>query len=314
MLENVLDAETAGAACANHLGVERIARDRRGRVRGAAVVDGETGARFEIQARLVVSATGPFTDGFLAGVRRLRPTLGVHLVFDAARVPHGGRALVLRTPQDNRLYFVLPAGARTIVGTTDTDFAPAESPGRAPRIGDEIRARGADVAYLLEAARHAFPSLGLGPDDVVSTYAGLRPLLAGNAHTPSETSREHDISRTADGIVVVAGGKLTTLRRMAEETVDVAIEILRAAGLEQPFAPCQTRTRPLPGGGPERPARGFETGRRRDASPPRLREPGASRARPRRRVTRARRTNRPRPPLPLGRESSTPSGTNAPGP
>jgi len=250
VLENVLDAEAAGGAAANHLAVERIARDRRGRARGALVVDGETGARFEVQARLVVSATGPFTDGFLTGGRRLRPTLGVHLVFDAARVPHGGRALVLRTPQDNRLYFVLPAGARTIVGTTDTDFSPAESPGRGPRVGDEIRARGADVAYLLEAARHAFPALGLGPDDVVSTYAGLRPLLAGNAHTPSETSREHEISRTTDGIVVVAGGKLTTLRRMAEEAVDLVVETLRAAGVERPFAPCETTTRPLPGGGP----------------------------------------------------------------
>jgi len=250
VLENVLDAELAGAACANHLAVERMTRDHRGRARGAAVVDSETGAGFEIQARLVASATGPFTDGFLAGARRLRPTLGVHLVFEAARVPHGGRALVLRTPQDNRLYFVLPAGGRTIVGTTDTDFAPSTSPERAPRIGDEIRARGADVAYLLEAARHAFPSLDLGPSDVVSTFAGLRPLLAGNAHTPSETSREHEISRTADGIVVVAGGKLTTLRRMAEETVDVVIETLRAAGVERRLSACQTRTRPLPGGGP----------------------------------------------------------------
>jgi glycerol-3-phosphate dehydrogenase len=136
------------------------------------------------------------------------------------------------------------------VGTTDTDFAPSESPARAPRIGDEIRAGGADVAYLLEAARHAFPSLGLAPDDVVSTYAGLRPLLAGNAHTPSETSREHEISRTPDGLVVVAGGKLTTLRRMAEETVDVILQAFHAAGVERSFAACETTTRPLPGGGP----------------------------------------------------------------
>jgi glycerol-3-phosphate dehydrogenase len=256
VLENILDANAAGAACANHLRVERIARDRRGRVRGAWVVDGETDARFEIRASLLLSATGPFTDGFLGGPRRLRPTLGVHLVFDAARLPHGGRALVLRTPQDNRLYFVLPAGARTIVGTTDTDFSPAEAPDRAPRIGDPIRARGADVAYLLEAARHAFPSLALGPHDVVSTFAGLRPLLAGNAYTPSETSREHDIARTPDGIVVVAGGKLTTLRRMAEEATDVALETLRGVGVERPFKPCETRTRPLPGGGPAEPVEG----------------------------------------------------------
>jgi glycerol-3-phosphate dehydrogenase len=256
VLENVLDARSAGAACANHLRVERIARDRRGRVRGAWVVDCETDARFEIRATLLLSAAGPFTDGFLGGPRRLRPTLGVHLVFDAARLPHGGRALVLRTPQDNRLYFVLPAGARTIVGTTDTDFAPAGLLDRPPRVGDPIRARGSDVAYLLAAARHAFPSLDLGPSDVVSTFAGLRPLLAGNAHTPSETSREHEIARTPDGIVVVAGGKLTTLRRMAEEATDAALEALRATGVERPFKRCETRTRPLPGGGSGEPVEG----------------------------------------------------------
>ena len=76
-------------------------------------------------------------------------------MLDAARVPHDGRALVLRSPRDNRLFFVLPAGARTVIGTTDTDWP---SP-RPPRIDDDIRARGEDVAYLLEAANHAFPSL-----------------------------------------------------------------------------------------------------------------------------------------------------------
>jgi glycerol-3-phosphate dehydrogenase len=256
VLENVLDAGAAGAACANHLRVERIARDHRGRVRGAWVVDGETDSRFEIRASLLLSATGPFTDGFLGGPRRLRPTLGVHLVFDAARLPHGGRALVLRTPQDNRLYFVLPAGTRTIVGTTDTDFSPGEHHQRPPQVDDPIRARGTDVTYLLEAVRHAFPSLDLGPDDVISTFAGLRPLLAGNANTPSETSREHEIARTPDGVVVVAGGKLTTLRRMAEEATDVVLETLRGAGVERPFKRCETRTRPLPGGGPAVPVEG----------------------------------------------------------
>jgi glycerol-3-phosphate dehydrogenase len=147
VLENVLDAEAAGATCANHLFVKEILHDRRGRAQAAAVIDPETGDEFEIRARLLASATGPFTDGFLGGARRrLRPTLGVHLVFDAGRVPHGGRAIVLRSPRDNRLFFVLPAGPRTVVGTTDTDFAPAEDPERPPRVGDEIRARGADVA------------------------------------------------------------------------------------------------------------------------------------------------------------------------
>jgi glycerol-3-phosphate dehydrogenase len=114
-------------------------------------------------------------------------------------------------------------------------------------VDDEIRARGSDVAYLLAALDHAFPSLKLQPADVVSTFAGLRPLLSGRGQTPSETSREHTISAGPDGTVVVAGGKLTTLRRMAEETVDRVVEILRGAGLERPLAPCTTSHRPLPG-------------------------------------------------------------------
>jgi glycerol-3-phosphate dehydrogenase len=250
VLENVLDAAAGGAACASYVAATGLLRDRQGRARGAAVTDQETGAPFEIRARVTVSATGPFTDGFLGGPRRLRPTLGAHLVLDAARVPHGGRALVLRTPQDNRLYFVLPAGPRTIVGTTDTDFTPAAHPERPPRVGDEVRARAADVSYLLRALDHAFPGLALGPDDVLSTFAGLRPLLSGRERSPSETSREHTIRAAPDRTIVVAGGKLTTFRRMGEETVDAAVEMLRAAGLERPLAPCTTAARPLPGGGP----------------------------------------------------------------
>src|SRR6185436_6227760 len=94
VLENVIDAEASGATVANHLRAETPLRDRRGRVTGVVLADSETGQRFEARARVVLSATGPFTDSFLAepGAHRLRPTLGVHLVFDAARVPHNGRA------------------------------------------------------------------------------------------------------------------------------------------------------------------------------------------------------------------------------
>jgi glycerol-3-phosphate dehydrogenase len=89
---------------------------------------------------------------------------------------------------------------------------------------------------------------------VVSTFAALRPLLATSAHSPSETSREHHIVRERDGVIVVAGGKLTTLRLMGETTVDVALHALVAAGLERPVLPCTTADRALPGGGPTPPA------------------------------------------------------------
>jgi glycerol-3-phosphate dehydrogenase len=198
---------------------------------------------------VIVNATGPFSDSFDRGRHNLRPTLGVHLVFDAARLPHQGRALVLRTPQDNRLFFMLPAGARTIVGTTDTDWAPGNGVARGPRVGDEIRAGAADVRYLLDAVNHALPAAAVGPDDVISTFAGLRPLVAAPAHTPSETSREHEIVREADGVLTVAGGKLTTLRRMAEQATDRVAEVLRDMGREAAIGPCLTATRPLPGAG-----------------------------------------------------------------
>jgi glycerol-3-phosphate dehydrogenase len=142
----------------------------------------------------------------------------------------------------------MPAGARTIVGTTDTDWVPDGQAPRPPRLDDRIRARGHDVRYLLEAVGHGFPSLALGPADVVSTYAALRPLLATNANTPSETSREHEIIRGPAGVLTVVGGKLTTLRRMGEETVDAVIRKLHAAGFEGPLAPCATAITPLPGG------------------------------------------------------------------
>ena len=258
VLETVLDAERAGAAVLSHLRVLSLRRDRAGRARAAIVRDQLTGDVHEIRARIVVNATGPFSDAFDRGRHNLRPTLGVHLVFDAARLDLGGRAVVLRAPRDGRIFFALPRGPRSVIGTTDTDWSPelragngagpAEGNG-APTLDAEIRAARRDVDYLLEAAAHAFPAARLGPDDVIATYAGLRPLIAEPAHTVSSTSREHEILREPDGIVTVVGGKLTTFRRMAEQTTDVLVELLRDRGVERAIGPCLTRTRPLPGAG-----------------------------------------------------------------
>ncbi|HVZ74239.1 MAG TPA: glycerol-3-phosphate dehydrogenase/oxidase [Polyangia bacterium] len=254
VLENVLDAERAGAAVLSHAPVTSLLRDGRGRLLGARVAP-DGGDPIEIRARVVVNATGPFSDTFDRGRANLRPTLGVHILVDAARLPHGGRVVVLRTPQDNRLYFVMPAGARTLVGTTDTDWTPpGETKPRSPRLGDRVRARGADVAYLLDALNHAYPPARLGPEDVLATTAGLRPLVATSADSssdsPSATSREHELVREADGLLTIAGGKLTTLRSMGEQVVDAVVEILADKGREVPFGPCVTATRPLPGGAP----------------------------------------------------------------
>jgi glycerol-3-phosphate dehydrogenase len=246
VLETLLDAERTGAVAASHLKVSRLERDRSGRARAAVAHDAASNASFEIRARVIVNATGPFSDAFDRGRHNLRPTLGTHLVFDGRRLPLEGRAVVLRSPRDGRVFFALPAARRSIIGTTDTDWHPAAR-AASPTLTDEIRARRQDVDYLLEAANHAFPAARLTPDDVISTYAGLRPLFAAPADTPSSTSREHEIIREPDGLITVVGGKLTTFRRMAEETVDAVVERLRDRGVERPVGPCVTRTRPLPG-------------------------------------------------------------------
>jgi glycerol-3-phosphate dehydrogenase len=157
--------------------------------------------------------------------------------------------VVLHSPRDGRLVFVLPTGRRTIIGTTETDWPGPSGPARPPRPEDEIRAHRHDVDYLLETVNHAFPPADLQPSDVISTFAGLRPLIDRGLATHAATSREHAIWSDARGWLHVAGGKLTTMRSMAEEVVNRAIEILRDRGRQGAVRPCQTRVRPLPGAG-----------------------------------------------------------------
>jgi glycerol-3-phosphate dehydrogenase len=254
VLENILDAESAGAVVASYVHVRAASEGaepggRPGHLRRVTVVDRATGESFPVRARTVVNAAGPFSDSFRGGAPVLRPTLGVHIVVDAARLPTDGRVIVINSPRDGRLIFTLPAGARTIVGTTDTDWrADGDTTSRPPIPDDDIRARGPDVDYLLEAANHAFPPAALDRGDVISTFAGLRPLLGSDAASPSAVSREHEIWVDRHGVLTVAGGKLTTMRKMGEEAVDHLIELLRARGVDRPLGPCLTGERPLPGG------------------------------------------------------------------
>jgi glycerol-3-phosphate dehydrogenase len=263
VLENVLDAEAAGAVAASYVHARAGDGDRPAHLRTVTVVDRDSGQSFPIQTRAVVNAAGPFSDYFRGGAPVLRPTLGVHIVLDTARLPSGHRVIVIHSPRDNRLIFTLPAGARTMVGTTDTDW-PSRDPGRdggsprPPGPDDEIRARGSDVDYLLEAANHAFPPARLGRADVISTMAGLRPLLASDAASPSAVSREHDIWVDRRGVLTVAGGKLTTMRSMAEQAVDQLIELLRDRGFDRALSPCVTSFRPLPGAARAPDLDGFE--------------------------------------------------------
>jgi glycerol-3-phosphate dehydrogenase len=238
-LSNVLSAREAGAVVANHARVESLLRSG-GRIAGAVVHDTIGGASVQVTARVVVNATGPWSDAIeaLAGAPpgdRVRGSKGVHIAVPRTRVGNTD-ALTLLAPQDGRVMFVLPAGDFTIVGTTDTYEAVEPA---------EVRASDADVDYLLAAANHFFPGATLTSADVVSSWAGLRPLAAGasGGDDPGAASREHAIAQRMPGMVSVTGGKLTTYRAMAAEVVDAIEQVLGV-----PHVRASTETRPLPGG------------------------------------------------------------------
>lgn len=214
-LANAIAARDAQAVVLNHIAVRKLIVEN-GTVRGAQAVDARTGTTVEISARVVVNATGPWSDRVRAlegDVQRagVKGSKGAHISIAPGRVGNRG-ALTLLSPVDGRVFFILPSGERTIVGTTDT-FTD-EDP-------DDVRASEADVDYLLKSANHFFPRANLVKDDVEAAWAGLRPLVAGSAQGgEGSASREHAITIGAHGLVTISGGKLTTYRSMAAEVVD----------------------------------------------------------------------------------------------
>lgn len=214
-----------------------------GQVGRVLVRDRLSGAETTIRARLVLNATGPWSDALRrivdpTAAPRLRTTSGAHILVEGERLPNR-QAMIFRSPVDGRVMFMLPWGAFTYVGTTDTEYAGDP--------GDAV-ADAADVEYLLASANALFPEAHLVSDDVVSTWSGIRPLLRGDEAGLSEsaTSREHAIWRDASGLLNVAGGKLTTYRSMAAEVTQVAADVLeREFGVAtHPFF---TEYVPLPG-------------------------------------------------------------------
>ena len=250
VLENVLDAEAAGAAVANHLRAETPLRDRRGRVTRRSRSRTARAARRFDSPRPRRGQRAPGRSPTLLAERRAaacaRPWACTWCSMPRA-CPHGGRALVLRSPRDDRLFFVLPAGARTIVGTTDTDWTPPAS--RPPRPDDDIRARGDDVAYLLEAANHAFPPARWRPDDVLSTFAGLRPLLASERRTRPRRPRASTRSCVdRDGVLDDRGRQADDpARAWAKRPSTRSIEAAARPRLERPLDRCVDRRSPAAG-------------------------------------------------------------------
>ena len=232
-LANAIAARDLGATILSHTPVVRILRDGP-KATGVVAQPSHPGDEIEISARVIVNATGVWQNTFDdEKARRLRGSKGVHIAVTRERV--GNRdALTLISPIDGRVMFCLPAGPQTIIGTTDTWTD--ESP-------ETVHAATSDVDYLLRSANAYFPRAQLTPDDVISAWAGIRPLASGKSNNPSAISREHSITADASGIINVTGGKLTTYRSMAAEIVD---RVQQALGRTPEHAP--TDKVELPGG------------------------------------------------------------------
>lgn len=227
VLRTLVEARRHGAAAVNYLTVRSLLKEGE-RVTGAVLRDDAAANRlFEVRARLVIDAGGAWAGRLAGGGPRLRPLRGSHLLLPAWRLPLA-QAISLMHPADGRPVFAFPWEGATLVGTTDVDHRDG--------LAMEAAITRAELDYLLQALQAQFPGLGLGEDDVIATYAGVRPVLdSGTRDAPSKLGREHAIW-CAQGLVGVTGGKLTTFRA-------IALDVLRQARRQLPgwndaLAPC----------------------------------------------------------------------------
>ena len=196
------------------------------RLAGFTVRDLEkpSSAPISVRARRVVVCAGPWADEFARRIRPdwqpwIKPSKGIHLIFNLKRIPVPG-AMVMSHPEDGRIAFVIPrpdyGPGVVIVGTTDTPT---------PDDPDQARAESSEVDYLLGLLNRYYPDLKLTRADIISHYVGVRPLMGqSGVGALQKVSREHHIDSGPGGCVLVAGGKYTTHRRMAEEIVDFALK------------------------------------------------------------------------------------------
>jgi len=229
-----MSVRPGGGSLRNHGGPAHAANGHSTRVVGATVTDRETGREYEVRARRVISATGVWTDEMnaMTGVDfpfHVRMSKGVHILVPRARLDLG-TGLIMKT--EKSVLFVIPWQEHWIIGTTDTDWSLDK---------DHPVATATDVQYILDHV-NALLREPLSPQDIVGTYAGLRPLLSGASSDTAKLSREHAVAEPVPGLFVIAGGKYTTYRVMAADVVDAAV-----AGFGRGVAPSVTENLPILG-------------------------------------------------------------------
>jgi glycerol-3-phosphate dehydrogenase len=230
LIHLAMTAADHGAVLVNYCPATGLLRDDEGYINALRARDAETGEDFTLSARIVVNATGVFTDS----VRRMAdpgadplivPSQGIHLVFDRSFLRGDTALMVPRTP-DGRVLFVIPWHGHAVAGTTDT---PIDFPTLEPRPLEE------EIEFILETASRYF-TRPPKREDVLAVYVGLRPLVKGEGRT-SALSRDHVIHVDASGLLTITGGKWTTYRHMAEDCVDHAITLGHLRD-----EPCPTRS------------------------------------------------------------------------
>jgi glycerol-3-phosphate dehydrogenase len=218
-------AQTAidyGAVCINYMKVSNLLKDSDGKIKGAILNDQITGETYSVEAKAVINATGVFVDEIMKMVepevgKKVRPSQGVHLVVDS-KFLGGDSALMIPKTKDGRVLFGVPWHGKVVLGTTDT---PLNEASPEPRALDE------EIDFILEQAGEYLETKPTRKD-VLSVFAGLRPLAAPNKSDSKKTkeiSRSHKIYKSPCGrLITITGGKWTTYREMAEEAVNLAIK------------------------------------------------------------------------------------------
>ena len=216
--ETLRSAHESGAICVNYASVAS-AHHFNGKIAALNVIDLKTNQKLIIKAKHVVSTVGPWTD--LVGEKLvqkwkniLRPTKGIHLTFLKEKL-NLDSAVVMAAEKSDRIVFAIPRHEMVIIGTTDTDFK--DHP-------EKVSVTAEDVEYLLKITNQYFPGANLTAKDIVSSYAGVRPLVQDNSASEGKTSREHTIMHDPSGITFIAGGKYTTYRLMSEDIVDQVLK------------------------------------------------------------------------------------------
>ncbi|MFX1320865.1 MAG: FAD-dependent oxidoreductase [Promethearchaeota archaeon] len=212
-IEVLKEAVVRGADIINYCKVTGYMKDN-GKISGVKCKDLENNDEFEIKGTLIVNATGVWTDELLENYPDeipkplIRPTKGVHLQFKREHVKNN-MATIIRSITDDRAFFVLPRNKNfTIIGTTDTDYK--------GNLADPFCNKD-DADYLIISVKHYFPNAELDYNNIISTYAGIRPLVMQKGKSESEVSRKHIIFFSDDGLLTITGGKLTAWRSMAED-------------------------------------------------------------------------------------------------